>query len=339
MERLTEQQRWIGIGMLQTGSRQVDVARNLNVSQSVVSRLWNRYQNFRTVADLPRTGRPRVTTRRQDQLLVTQALRTRTLNATQLQQHLQQTTGIRVSTQTVRNRLHQVQLASRRPFVALPMSPQHRRARMDWCQRHHRWTNQQWASVMFSDESRFVLDFHDRRIRVWRRRGERYQPPATVAHNRYGGGSVMVWAGICMNDRTDLHICQVNITGLYYRDNIIEPIVVPFAQRHGPDFIFQDDNARPHRARVVQDHLQMQHIRTLPWPPMSPDLSPIEHLWDLLNRRVQQRPAAPQTLQQLAQALQQEWQRIPQDNIRRLICSMKRRCNACLAANGGPTRF
>ena len=213
------------------------------------------------------------------------------------------------------------------------------RARMDWCQRHHRWTNQQWASVMFSDESRFVLDFHDRRIRVWRRRGERYQPPATVAHNRYGGGSVMVWAGICMNDRTDLHICQDNITGLYYRDNIIEPIVVPFAQRHGPDFIFQDDNARPHRARVVQDHLQMQHIRTLPWPAMSPDLSPIEHLWDLLTRRVQQRPAAPQTLQQLAQALQQEWQRIPQDNIRRLICSMKRRCNACLAANGGPTRF
>ena len=149
MERLTEQQRWIGIGMLQTESRQVDVARNLNVSQSVVSRLWNRYQNFRRVADLPRTGRPRVTTRRQDQLLVTQALRTRTLNATQLQQQLQQTTGIRVSTQTVRNRLHQVQLASCRPFVALLMSPQHRRARMDWCQRHHRWTNEQWASVIF----------------------------------------------------------------------------------------------------------------------------------------------------------------------------------------------
>ena len=339
MQRLPENQRWVAIGALQAGSTQVNVARRLGVSQSVISRLWNRYQTYRTVNDLPRSGRPRVTTMRQDRLVVTTALRNRTHNATQLQNRLQQVTGIRVSTQTVRNRLHAARLSARRPCVVLPLTDQHRQARRAWCRRHFRWNNPRWSMVMFSDESRFTLDFNDGRVRVWRRVGERYHNVAIVPHNRYGGGSVMVWAGITMNDRTDLHACQGNMTGVYYRDNVLEPIVVPFAQQHGPGFIFQNDNARNHRARVVLDHLQRRQIDTLPWPARSPDLSPIEHLWDILGRRVRSRQPPPRTLPQLAQALQEEWQRIPQNAIRSLIMSMRRRCEACLLAGGGPTRY
>ena len=98
----------------------------------------------------------------------------------------------------------------------------------------------------------------------------------------------MVWAGLSSMGRMDLHICQGTVTGQYYRDNILDPIVVPFARRHGAGFIFQDDydNARPHRARIVQRHLQQRGIRTLPWPAMSPDYFPIEHLRNILGRRV-----------------------------------------------------
>ena len=87
---------------------------------------------------------------------------------------------------------------------------------------------------MFSDESRFTLDFLDRRRRVWRRFGECYTDPTNVAHDRYGGGSVMVWGGITMTGKTDLHVCQGRVTGMYYRDNVLAPYVIPFAQRHGP---------------------------------------------------------------------------------------------------------
>ena len=80
-----------------------------------------------------------------------------------------------------------------------------------------------------------------------------------------------------MTKRTELHVCQGNVTGLYYRDNVIKPPVVPYASRQGNAIIFEDDNARAHRARVVQDHLQFRRIMTLPWPAKSPDLSPIEH--------------------------------------------------------------
>ena len=96
----------------------------------------------------------------------------------------------------------------------------------------------------------------------------------------------MVWGGITMTGKTDLHVCHSRVTGVYYRDNVLAPYVIPFAQRHCPRFIFQDDNARAHRARVVSDYLQRQNIRTLPWPAMSPDLSPIEHVWDILGKHV-----------------------------------------------------
>ena len=69
-----------------------------------------------------------------------------------------------------------------------------------------------------------------------------------------------------MTGRTELHSCQGNVNELFNRDNVTESIAVPYARRHGNAFIFQDDNARAHRARVVQDHLQFRKITTLLWP-------------------------------------------------------------------------
>ena len=78
-----------------------------------------------------------------------------------------------------------------------------------------------------------------------------------IAQDSYGDGSVAVLGGIIVIGRRDLHICQGNVTELCYRDNVIEPTVVPYARRHWNAFIFQDDNARSDRVRVVQDHLQV----------------------------------------------------------------------------------
>ena len=63
----------------------------------------------------------------------------------------------------------------------------------------------------------------------------------------------MVWVGITMNDKTDVHVCQGRVTEVYYWDNVLAPYVIPFALRHDRKIIFQDDNARAHQAKCVTD--------------------------------------------------------------------------------------
>ena len=103
-------------------------------------------------------------------------------------------------------------------------------------------------------------------------------------------------------------------------------------------WIFQHDNARPHTARHTQNILPIHNVNVLQWPARSPDLSPIEHLWDHLGRQVRERHDV-NNIHDLERALQAEWVRIPLQVIRKLICSMRRRCLAVLAANGWHTIY
>ena len=117
----------------------------------------------------------------------------------------------------------------------------------------------------------------DGRVRVWRRRGERLDPLNVIQQDRYGGGSVMVWAGcIYHNGKTELITVAGNLTSQRYCDEIIEPVVVPFMRQHDVT-LFQQDNAHPHTARNTQDALRRNNVQVLPWPARSPDILPIEH--------------------------------------------------------------
>ena len=82
--------------------------------------------------------------------------------------------------------------------------------------------------------------------------------------------------------------------------------------------VFQQDNAHPHTARLTQDFLRQEGINVLLWPSKSPDLNPIEHLWDELGRRVRGRLNVPQTVRQLEIALRQDWNNISRRTVRRL---------------------
>ncbi|GFS79482.1 DDE_3 domain-containing protein [Trichonephila clavipes] len=122
------------------------------------------------------------------------------------------------------------------------------------------------------------------------------------------------------------------LTGQRYVDDILRPHVEPFLNGL-PVAIFEQDNARPHAARVAQDFLR--YFQTLPWPARSPDLSPVKHVWDQLKR---QRPSC-QSVHDLELDVQDLLAHLLQDNIRCLINLMPDRVAACIAVEGGPTRY
>ena len=216
------------VQMLEDGQTQRRVAAIVGVSPSVIARLWNRYQTTGGYGRRPGQGRRRCTTPRQDRYLRNMAVRNRQETARGLQIDFREATGVRVSDQTIRNRLHEDNMRSRRPARCPELTPQHRRARVEFARDHQNWQLRQWRPILFTDESRFHVSTCDRRVRVWRRPGERYADCNIVQYDRYGGGSIMVWGGICLDGRTELHVInRGSMTAIRYGDEVLQPIVRP----------------------------------------------------------------------------------------------------------------
>ena len=156
----------------------------------------------------------------------------------------------------------------------------------------------------------------------------------STASDRRG---VMVWGAISATGKSQLVIVRGNLTAQRYIDDCLRPHLIPFIQRHNNAMTFQQDNARSHVAHLTRHFLNNNNINVLQWPAMSPDLNPIEHLWDRLDRDV--RHQQPRTIPQLENALVNAWNGLNHMDVRRLCLSMRRRCTAVIKTGGGHTRY
>ena len=136
------------------------------------------------------------------------------------------------------------------PLLPLPLTRQHVQDRLDFARTNVRWTIRDWTPVLFT-ESKFCFDFTDRR-QLWRMPKQRFDKLNVAELDRYGNGSVMIWAGISVNGKTDLYVIENGtLTALRYYNEILDQFVRPYAGAIGPVFILMDDNARPHRVHVT----------------------------------------------------------------------------------------
>ncbi|GFS58742.1 transposable element Tcb2 transposase [Trichonephila clavipes] len=131
----------------------------------------------------------------------------------------------------------------------------------------------------FFDESRFSVHPDNRRIFIWRDRGSRNNPAFVHENVRFGSGGVFVYGGISIDGCTDLYIIRDGpLTARRYRDEILRPIVVPYAAAIGDDFILMDDNCRPHSTTLVEDFLFEEGIVRMERPACSPDMNTIKNV-------------------------------------------------------------
>ncbi|GFV72697.1 transposable element Tcb2 transposase [Trichonephila clavipes] len=294
------------IGKLEQGRSVTSVAAEFGIAHSIVSRIWRQFQTTGKAIQGFSSGRPRGTTPADDRYIVLQARRNRRQTAGEIARHTTQATGGPISRFTVARRLHGGGLFARRPVRCVPLTPAHRRRRSLWCREHRNWRDNEWGRVLFTDESRFSLSTYSHRILIWRERGSRNHPSNIIERDRYGGRCVLVWGGIMLDSRTDLHIFDagsVNLTR--YCNEILLPYARLFRGAMGLQFLFMDDNAPCHRS-VAADQL-------------------------LESRRLAARTLPPVTIRELRLALQDEWAAMPQQLIDTFILSMGRRCETCLA--------
>ncbi|GFY19243.1 transposable element Tcb1 transposase [Trichonephila clavipes] len=253
--------------------------------------------------------------------------------------------------------LGQIGLYARSSVRCVPLTSTHCRLRSTWSREHALWRPQQWSCVMFSDESRFSLQSDSHWTLIWRSPGTRENQENAIERHRYGGAGWLVWGGIILGSRTDLHVQSVTMTGHIYRDVNLEQHVRLFRGAMGVEFLFMDDNARPHRANIVDECL---HRRRLMWTNAIVDECHCRRiggyhpcgLANILTRLESNRacvgfawltscsPSTPPTcLPELRRALLDEWCNISQDQIDNLILSLPRRCKVCIASSGRHTPY
>ena len=326
------------IGMWEVGLSRNAIADFLGVPRATVGFWVRKFRKYGSLDRLSVSGRPRSTSARADRRLIRLCKSNRFSTSTELLHGWNES----VCKQTVRNRLKQHHFKSCRPVVRPLLSPCHKSARLAWAMARCHFREQQWSRIVFTDESRFLLRPVDGRVRVWRMPCERFQNQCSVQKTMHGGGSVHVWGAICRTGRSELVILRSNVDGSTYK-RILEDHLLPWAVRTlgaaSDCWMLQDDNAPPHRARCVADFKATSGIRSIPWPSRSPDLNPIEHVWDMLGRKMRSDPMQPASLSALADRLKKAWSEINQEHVAHLIDSMSNRVRAVIDAQGGQTKY
>lgn len=336
-QHVSEFERGRMIGLRETGLSYRDIAARTGHAATTVMRVWNQWIEEGRTQRRAGTGPHNVTTARDDRHLVRMAVTDRTASSTVLARRWSTATGVNMSASTVRRRLLRAGLVARMPLRRLPLTRNHQRLRLQWARERRHW-RAEWQNVVFSDESRFNLSYSDGRVRVRRYRGERSRADCIVERHSGQTPSVMVWGAIGYNMRSRLLRIEGNLNSNRYIREVLQPEALPLLQA-APHAIFQQDNARPHVARNVQAFFEERRVPLLPWPARSPDMSPIEHVWDMVGRQLVRSGPPAATVDALWTRLQTAWQCVPQQHIQALFDSMPRRLEALIAARGGFTPY
>lgn len=307
------------------------------VGKSVVGQIMKRFESTGSTKNRKQSGRPPKTTPREDRKLIKLCKENPRLSAVELNAKMRTGYGVRCSISTTKRRLRQANLFGRRPAKKPLISLKNRNARKEFALEHLNWTSQQWSKILFSDESKFLL-FGTDGIRYIRRPiGARYDPKYQLPTVKHGGGNVLVWGCFSRDGVGPLHRINGIMDQVMYK-NICKNIMIPHAKDKMPrGWIYQQDNDPKHTAKSVQEFFKKNKIRVLKWPSQSPDLNPIEHLWEHVDRKM--RGIKPTNHADLFDKIKEIWDSIPIDVCINLIDSMPRRCQAVLDNKGYPTKY
>ncbi|CAB4430830.1 unnamed protein product [Rhizophagus irregularis] len=308
---LTEFERGEIIGLWKGGHSERNISEILDFPKITIHGIITDYKNSEKISAASRSGRPPKLAERDIRRIVKIVKEDRQQSLDEITKKFNDGLPSPVCNSTIKHILHSEgyfgRAGKRNPFV----SEANHKKRLDWYCERKEWDTE-WDSIIWSDESRFLLFQNDAHHWVWRKPHEKYDVNCLILTVKSGNQGVMVWRCFTKNQLGPLIQVSGSIT---------------------------DDNAPVHRARTVSQWKEDNSVSTIPWPAQSPDLNPIEHLWDVLERKVQAHKPHPKNIRELMVVLEEKWNNIEPEILINLVDSMPRRVHAVLDSHGNPTRY
>ena len=330
------------LAYLECGKTQKQAAEMCGISQQTVSRVAKNFDhdNLRS-RRFGNKNKKKILTPRVERHLTKCVKANRSVTSRELQAGLRNF-GVNVSESSVRRSLIKLGYNGRRPRAKPKLTDAMKAKRLAWAKKYEHWTEDDWLKVGFSDES-IIRILEDRRHWIRRRPDEEFHQDCIRQKVKHPT-SLMIWSVISGKGTGRLHIVTGNMNAEKYLD-VIKTRLAPqlrdwYGSESPPDFIYMHDGAPCHKAIRITNALRDDlKLKVLDWPGNSPDMNPIENLWDMLKVKISK--DNPTTRNALIVSLIKYWHRDESISAacETLIRSMPKRVAACVAAKGGQTKY
>ncbi len=228
--------------------------------------------------------------------------------------------------------------AVKRQFISLANI----KKRLDFAREYSQKEDTFWDLVIWSDETMVRKAPAGRDLHFWIRRGRDDNSAEVNFQFQQGGFGVMFWGCFSRFGVGPLVALEKSMDSDVYVEILREfvfPQVKTIKKEFGVDMVFMQDNARCHTSKKTTDVLNAHGLQTLPWPPQSPDLNPIENLWSVLKRRREKKFGMPRSKAELIEQVFDIWENIEPELIETLCDSAIRRLIKCIEVNGNHTGY
>lgn len=320
------------------GDSEREIALKVLIPRTSVHYMITKYKSTKCIGNIISRGRKRKTETHVDRTIQRKIKVNRRISASTVKAELQTELNITISESTIRRRAHEIglygRIARKKPYV----NKVNRQKRLEYARTYREMPLGYWNRVIWSDETKFNLFGSDGKVMVWRTPKEELDPKCTVPTVKHGGGSVMCWGCFSSAGVGSLVFIDGNMTGEMYREILDKNLFQSTKKlKMGNGWLFQHDNDPKHRAAIVTNWLNRCRVERLKWPSSSPDMNPIEHLWDEIERRMKKHQ--PKNVQELKDSLVRVWEAVEGEVLKKLVDSVPNRLNELIRMKGYPTRY
>lgn len=313
------------------------IAKKFNVNQSTISRIIKRYQKYGKYEHSGGNGRKKLIDASVGSLIFREIYFDPKKSLRKLKNIIKEKAGKIISKDTIKRYHNERKLFAfspiKKPLLKKIHIENRKKCALEWM----KLTDSQLKSIIFSDESKFNLMYSDGKTKVWREHGKGLENKNLCPTIKHGGGSVMVWGCFSYFGVGKLVFIEGKMDSAEYI-NILSSNLQPSADKMSlKEFILQQDNDPKHTSKLSKQFYETMNYNLLPWPAQSPDMNPIENLWNLIKVNVGRKN--PKNLQDLKTFILIELNKISKETCEKYSISFRKRTVELLRVKGNHTKY